>query len=131
MEAPGGSLKTAEEVLQSLLQNGKSPLAEQFLRWRVWKDWEKVVGPSLSRNSQPVSYQKGTLYVWVKSASWMNEMSYHSKTLKNRINEHVKKKWVRDIRFTMDRRSVPKIEETPEDLKEFLSKQLPSGDEVP
>ena len=124
-------MKTAEEVLQSLLQNGKSPLADQFLRWRLWKDWEKVVGPSLGRQSQPVSYQNGTLHVWVKSSAWMQEMVYHAKTLKNRINEHVKKKWVREIRFTLDRRSVPKIEETPTDLKEFLSKQLPNADEVP
>ncbi len=124
-------MKTAEEVLQSLLQNGKSPLADQFLRWRLWKDWERVVGVSIGRHSEPVSYQKGTLYVWVKSSSWMQEMTYHAKTLKTRINEHVKKKWIREIRFTLDRRSVPRNEEIPEGLKEFLSKTLPSEDEAP
>lgn len=124
-------MKTAEEVLQSLLQNGKSPLADQFLRWKLWKDWEKVVGPSLGRQSQPVAYQKGMLYVWVKSSAWMQEMTYHVKTLKTRINEHVKKPWVREIRFTLDRRSVPNVEEVPEDLKEFLSKKPPNADEAP
>ena len=57
-------LTATADVLQSLLQNSKSPLTEQFIRWKVWKAWPEVVGEEISRSTLPVGNLKGTLYIW-------------------------------------------------------------------
>ena len=69
-------LSPVASVLQSLLQNSKSPLSEQFIRWRLWQKWDEVVGEEIAKHSMPVSYLDGTLYVWVKSAPRMQEMTF-------------------------------------------------------
>lgn len=124
-------MKSADEVLQMLLQNSKSPLSDQFLRWRVWKDWKTIVGPQLGARSQPVGYHKRTLYVWVESSAWMQQISYFSTQMKDKVNKYVGKKWVGYVRFTLDRRSVPSSEENVKDLEGILSKTIPNGDAGP
>ncbi|MCH2533305.1 MAG: DUF721 domain-containing protein [Bdellovibrionales bacterium] len=122
----------ASEVLQLLLQNGKSPLAVQFKRWRLWRYWGEVVGEEISTHTDPVAYDKGTLYVWVDHPVRMQEMIFMTKELKKKINSYMgEATWVTRIRFTLDRKSVPKLEETEKGWRDFLSKQPPSEDGEP
>ena len=113
----------ASDVLQSLLQNSKSPLAEQFLRWKLWHSWDSVVGEKIAKHTTPVSYLKGQLYVWVDHPARMQELSFCTKELMYKINEFCGKRWVRRIRFTIDKKSVPQPEQAPEAMKDFISKQ--------
>ena len=104
---PKGDLRSASNVLQSLLQNSKFPLSEQFKRWRLWKEWAQIVGPNLAMGSEPVDYLQGTLVVWVKSSAHMQEMNYLNESIRNRVNAFFKETWVRDVRFTLKRGESP------------------------
>lgn len=117
----------ASDVLQTLLQNGKSPLAEQFIRWKVWNSWGEIVGEQIAKHTLPVSYLKGELYVWVDHPARMQELTFCISELGFKINQFCRKKWVRRIRFTLDRKSVPKPEETAEGLRDFLSTKAPNA----
>ena len=106
-----GRLSCASDVLQSLLQDGKSPLAKGFLRWRVWKEWPTVVGQEIARHTEPVDYRQGVLYVWVKNSTRMQEVSFLSRQIISKINEFVGRKWVIRIRYTLDPKSIPDREQ--------------------
>lgn len=102
-----GRLTPSSEVLQTLLQKSKSPLSQGFTRWKVWSQWREIVGPNIASHSQPLGYLKGTLYVWVDSSSRMQEMIFLVSSFRDKINQHLGKKWVHSLRFTLNAGSVP------------------------
>lgn len=113
-------LAAVSKVLQNVLANGKSPLSDQFLRWKIWHFWPKIVGQTLGGFCEPVGYDRGRLYLWVKSSARMQELRFFEATIRDKVNEHVGREWVRHVRFTMDRRSVPQPGEVSEDFKNYL-----------
>ena len=121
-----GRLTSASDVLQGLLQNSGTKLGQSFTRWRLWHNWDQVVGPSVASHTDPVGYSNGILYVWVENSVRLQEVSFLASQLIRNINTHVGRKWVRRIRFTLDRKSVPKHEEMSKGLRDFLSKQPPN-----
>lgn len=115
-------LLPASNVLQSLLSNGKSPLSEQFTRWRLWRNWEEVVGETIAKNSCPVDFSKGRLYVWVSSSARMQEMRFMVGSIKDKINAYLGREYVKFIKLTLDRKSVPDQEDSQKAVRDFLSK---------
>ncbi len=118
--AKNKGFSSSADVLQSLFQNSKSSLGEGFTRWKLWREWETVVGKSMALNSTPVGYRKGVLYIWVKGSPQMQEMSFLAGDIIYKINQHLGKKWIRRIIFTLDRKDVPNFDDAPKELKEFL-----------
>jgi predicted nucleic acid-binding Zn ribbon protein len=116
------NVSNSTELLQSIFQNSKSPLGNEFQRWKLWMHWEKIVGPDIAKHSTPVSFRDGNLYVWVKNSVWLQEMSFLAGPLKDKINVSVGWNWVSRLIFTTDRKSVPTVEESSQDLRDFLSK---------
>ena len=51
----------------------------------------------------------------------MQEIRFFEDTLKQKVNEHVGRTWARSIRFTLDRRGIPKEAEVSEEFKKFLA----------
>jgi predicted nucleic acid-binding Zn ribbon protein len=109
--------KSALDVLQGLLDKGETPLAHDFKRYRLKLDWEEVVGSMLASRCTPVGYANGILYIWVVSSSWMNQLLYVRKELLKKVNDFVGSRWAKDIRFTQDKRDVPKDAMSLEDPK--------------
>ena len=127
------------DVLQAVLKNSKSPLSEQFIRWRLWNSWPDVMGTAIARQTLPVGYHEGILYVWVKNSSQMQDLIFLVKPVREKINQFAIRcgwpessgPWAHQVRFTLDRKSVPKLQESPEGLREFLAKQSPNEDGEP
>jgi len=117
-------LSLGSEVLQSLFENGKSPLSEQFMRWKLWAKWEEVVGPTIAKNAEPVGFQRGVLYVWVRNSSWMQQMIFMKDPIKDTINSKFENNFVRYIKFTLDRREVPQSNDS--EFKSMIQKIAPS-----
>lgn len=109
-------------MLYSLLQGGRSPLADQFKRWKLWQNWEEVVGPSIAKHTLPVAYNKRVLYVWVKSSSMMQEFIFIRDAVKDKINSYVGGQWIVGVSFTLDKKSVPSQDEVGKDFKSFIKK---------
>lgn len=113
------------EVLQSLFENGKSPLSDQFLRWKLWAKWEEVVGPTIAKNAEPVGLKRGVLYVWVRNSTWMQQMTFMKDAMIETINRKFESKFVKNIQFTLDRHSVPSQDN--HEFKSLISKIAPEG----
>jgi hypothetical protein len=120
-EERNSELLAPTDVLQSLFKDGKHPLSDQFLRWKIWAQWEEVVGPSFSKNCLPVGFNNGNLNLWVKSASWLQEMRFLLDDIRSRVNQYVGHEWVVTIRLTLDRHQVP-TEEGAALFREFVQK---------
>jgi hypothetical protein len=106
-----GDLNQATDALEGVLLNNKSPLSDQFMRWKLWRKWSDVVGPTISAQSMPVGFVNGMLYVWVKNAVWMNEMLFLAGPIREKVNTFVEKNWVQQVRFTLNQHEVPKTDE--------------------
>lgn len=99
---------TAAEVLKSLLDSKKGgAVSENFMRWKLWLNWSDVVGKTMSDNCEPIAYHDGTLWLWVRNSVWMQQISFMLVPIKNTINEKYKKGYVKEVRLTLDRRTVP------------------------
>lgn len=120
---PKTDLLAASKVLQTVLGNGKSPLSDQFLRWKIWRFWPKIVGDTLGKQCEPVGYERGRLFIWVKSSARMQDIRFFETTLKEKVNEHVGRTWVRSIRFTLDRHGVPTTAQVSEEFKKYLENE--------
>jgi hypothetical protein len=112
--------KTGSEVLQSLFEDGKSPLSEQFLRWKLWAKWADYVGASLAKECEPVGYQRGTLYIWVSNSSSMHNLNFLKDQIQNEINKKLGRSYVERIRLTLDRKEVPTNADERKDLQNFV-----------
>ena len=100
-------LISASSVLQSLLANGKSPLGDSFLRWKLWRYWEDIVGKTLGEMSVPVELQKGRLLVWAKTSAQLQDLHFMSDAIKLKVNKFLGSPKVKSIRFTLDESRVP------------------------
>lgn len=95
----------AADVLQGLLQNSKSQLSDGFLRWRLEKQWAEVVGAAIAENTLPAAFERGTLHIWVRHSAWMQQLWFFQDTIKEKVNTHLGKTWVHQVRFTLSKRA--------------------------
>ncbi|MAF92001.1 MAG: DUF721 domain-containing protein [Bdellovibrionota bacterium] len=112
----------ASDLIHNLFKKDNTALSQQFLRWKLWHHWREVVGENIGKNTDPVGYYRRTLYVWVKSSTWLQEMTFMEKVLVQKVNNYLGKEWVSRIRFTMDRKSVPEQATASQEMKDFISK---------
>lgn len=117
-------MSAGSEVLQALFENGKSELSQQFIRWKLWKKWSEYVGDTMGKYSEPVGYQRGILYVWVNNSAWMQQLVFMREHMKDAINRKLEQEYVREIRLTMDKKSVPRDAMAAEELKQSLGSLL-------
>lgn len=122
-------LSAGSEVLQSLFENGKSPLSVQFIRWKLWKKWPEYVGETIAQASEPVGYLRGVLYVWVKHSAWMQQLVFMREHMKDSINKKLNQQYVYEIRLTMDRKSVPADAIASAELKESIGQIMGSSED--
>lgn len=53
----------------------------------------------------------------------MQEIRFFEETLIEKVNAHVGRAWTKSIRFTLDRRGIPKTADVSEEFKNFLAGQ--------
>lgn len=116
--------KASSQVLQSLFEDGKSPLSEHFLRWKLWSRWEELMGAGIAENSEPVGYYQKKLYVYVKNSSVMHHMYFLKKNMIQKISKDFHPKFINEIIFTLDKKSIPKESNQVESLKDNIDRIL-------
>lgn len=126
---PKSKFSLGSEVLQRLFESGGSPLSEQFTRWKLWARWSDFVGPTVAQNTEPVGFFRGTLYLWVRNSSWMQQLTFMKDPIQHAINQKLGRQFVTNIRFTLDRREVPNQREAQQDFKNVISKIAPENDD--
>jgi len=126
---PKSKFSLGSEVLQRLFESGKSPLSEQFLRWKLWARWGEFVGPTIAQNTEPVGLNRGVLYLWVKSSSWMQQLTFMKDPIRDTLNKKLGQPLIKNIRFTLDRREVPVEAVAQDEFKNVISKIAPERDD--
>jgi hypothetical protein len=99
-------LKSSSDVLEALLGGGNPALSHQFTCFKLSRSWSEVVGASMAKNTLPVSYDKGTLVIWVSDSTWMQELSFAIDQIKEKINAHIGRAWVYNVRFTLEKKGL-------------------------
>lgn len=104
-ERDKGHLTAAADVLQALLQNSKSQLSDGFLRWRLEQKWFEIVGSTIAEQTVPAAIEHGTLYIWVRHPAWMQQLWYFQEPIKDKVNAHIGRPMIQQVRFTLSRRA--------------------------
>jgi hypothetical protein len=99
-------LVPVSNVLQALLGNGKGPLRDSFIRWKLWRYWEEIVGPSIGTISAPVELKRGVLLIWAKSSAQMQDLHFVAEGIRLKVNKFLGSPAVSSIRFTLDENRV-------------------------
>lgn len=126
---PKAKFSASSEVLQRLFEDGKSPLSGPFLRWKLWMKWREVVGDSIADSTEPVGYQRGCLWLWVKNSAWMQQMTFMREDIRATINRKMGVEFVQTLRFTLDRREVPRDAADQDEIRRVIAKVAPENED--
>ncbi len=78
------------EALSAYL--ARSGMQRRLAQASVVDEWETLVGPNIARIAKPQSVSAdGTLFVSVKSASWMQELQLMSPTILRQLHQRGKR----------------------------------------
>src|SRR3990172_3936186 len=103
MRHRGTKRKTlAEPIRLNAVIKGAFPnigLGTLLMEHEIRKNWQLVMGDSLSRKTLPGRLRNKTLYVTVSSSAWMNELSFHKREILKKIGEIIGKDAVTEIIF--------------------------------
>lgn len=93
------------EALSSVLPRALKRLGldEGLLGWRAVHEWERVVGPRVARHTRATGFHEGVLQVEVEGSAWMHELGFLKPALVRRINRHLGRPLVRNVRFVVPR----------------------------
>jgi len=70
---------------------------------RVQGRWDRVAGPVVAAEAEPVSERDGVVTVACRSAVWANELELLSRDLVERLNEALGRPLVSSLRFVVGR----------------------------
>ena len=74
-----------------------------MLGWRAVEEWAGVVGARIARHTHAVGFREGVLRVEVEGSAWMHELGFLQRKLIQKINRHLGRETVREIRFVVPR----------------------------
>ena len=97
MEKNGNSLIPLKEVIAGLLRDGSHPFNPDDAD--IWRFWDEVVGPAISKNARPLWIKNGKLKVTVSDPIWLQELKFVEKDIRKKINEKLGRKAVDKIDF--------------------------------
>ncbi len=85
--------EAVKRVIKSL--SGKGRFTEEEMR----SAWQDAVGPGAAKHSVPVSFKKDSVFVNVDRSSWLYELTTKKKEILAKLEERLKGKRFKDIRF--------------------------------
>ncbi len=78
-------------------------LEDQMLGWQAVEEWAQVVGARIAQHTHAVAFRDGVLRVEVEGSAWMHELGFLQRKLIQKINRHLGRDMVREIRFVIPR----------------------------
>jgi hypothetical protein len=91
--------QSAGSALQRLLE--QLGLDRQLRTYRALMHWDEIVGAQLAQVARPLRIDAHTLWVAVKSHAWMQELTFHKRTILQRLNAQIGEERFREVRFTV------------------------------
>jgi predicted nucleic acid-binding Zn ribbon protein len=87
------------DVLRNMLE--RSGLGERIAEVSVLPEWEDRVGHAIAAVTKPLRIANGTLFVSVRSSSWLTELRMMERPILERLNAGRGRGRVQRIRFLM------------------------------
>ncbi len=97
MEKKGDSLIPLKDVISDILSDPTLPFNPDDAN--IWRVWEEVVGPAISKNARPLWIKNGKLKVTVSDPIWLQELQFVEKDIREKLNDKLGRKGVDKIEF--------------------------------
>jgi len=88
-------LSSVGDILQKMTR--ETPLGENLRQAEIWKHWETIAGPKLSRHGRPQSVRDMQLRIEVDSPVWMHKFSYRKWDIVRRINRMARREMINAV----------------------------------
>lgn len=102
MDSDKNSLTPLKDILAHLMSNDTLPFNP--LDASIWKVWDEVVGPAISKNAHPSWIKNGRLRVRVYDPIWRQELEFVEEDIRDKLNNKLGRKAVEKIEFRVDPR---------------------------
>ncbi|MCO5143518.1 MAG: DUF721 domain-containing protein [Oligoflexia bacterium] len=66
---------------------------------KVFRAWVKAVGPEITKNTKPLNFKRGTLYVATRHSTWSLELSSKRARIIEKLNSEIGSPLVNEIHF--------------------------------
>lgn len=104
-------LLPSDKVMDSLFDHMGAE--KGFELSRLWRNWEDVLGPQLSRMARPLKHYSTTLVLGGDDPIAMQELSYFSDEILKKINSYLGKDFFDKVHFDLIGNRVP-LDELPD-----------------
>lgn len=74
-------------------------IEKKLIESQALDEWETIVGTRISRISKPLKISDGKLFIEVSNTSWRSELVLMKPQIKQKINERIGKRVLKDIIF--------------------------------
>lgn len=91
------SLTSLGDIIKNLIGGGALPFNPDDAN--IWKVWDDVVGPDISRHAQPSWIKNGKLMVSVSDPIWLQELRFMEEDIKGKLNKKLGRDAVEKIGF--------------------------------
>ena len=90
-------MTSLKEIIATLLSDGSLPFdpADAI----IWKVWDEVVGPAISKNARPSWIKNGRLRATVSDPIWLQELQFVEQTIREKLNSRLGRKAIDRIDF--------------------------------
>ncbi len=92
-----------EKALGSVIQ--ETGLESTVSLHKIKKNWDKIVGKTNARNTQPLALKKGILTIAVSSPVWMTQARFYKTSFIMKMNNfcNYRNSTIHDIQFKLDK----------------------------
>ncbi len=94
------NLETAIDVLQTVFKKSKGAFSDEFSRFQLEKNWEKVIGKDMASEAFPRKIYKSTLYLSASSSEAQHHFRFSQDIIIKQINDFFGEKKIEHLNFS-------------------------------
>jgi predicted nucleic acid-binding Zn ribbon protein len=91
------SLSSLKDVMDSIFCDPGSPISVE--KRQIYKAWQEVMGPSISKYCHPEWFIRGELGIGVSDPIWLQEMEFRKDEIKRRLNQRLGTDHIKRLEF--------------------------------
>lgn len=93
-------LETAIDVLQTVFKKSKGAFSDEFSRYQLERNWEKIVGKDMASEAFPRKIYKSTLYLSASSSEAQHHFKFSQDVIIKSINDFFGEKKIQHLNFS-------------------------------